>query len=110
MIEMDQASITASERSGTSSVCAFEHPSDAIRYPLDFELRVIFRREGEVSIRNDVAEAASRAGLTGSQVGTPTSAGIRWGKLSCMVSIPDKTRMDALYAEIAKIASVKAAI
>ena len=110
MIEIDHTSPTVSDLSEVAPACPFERPADSIRYPLDFELRVIYRREGEASIQTEVAEAASRAGLVGSLVGKPKAAGLRWGKLSCSVSIPDKARMDALYAEIAKIASVKAAI
>jgi len=110
MIEVDQTSPTASDQSAPAASCPFERPADSIRYPLDFELRVIYRREAEASIQADVAQAALRAGLTGSIVGEPKTAGLRWGKLSCTVSIPDKARMDALYVEIAKIASVKAAI
>jgi len=110
MIETDELGPTVSDQPIPAPSCPFERPADSIRYPLDFELRVIYRREGEASIQADIAEATLRAGLIGSLVGEPKPAGLRWGKLSCSVSIPNKERMDALYTEIAKIASVKAAI
>ncbi len=110
MIEMDLTSPAVSDMGETAPACPFERPADSIRYPLDFDLRIIYKREGEAGIQAEVAEAILRAGLTGSLVGKPIAAGLRWGKLSCAVSIPDKIHMDALYAEIAKIVSVKAAI
>jgi len=95
-------------KAGTA--CPFQQAGESLQYPIEFELRVIYNRQGEASIVTEVEAAIVRAGVFLSGSTEPKPAGERWGRLGCRVKVADKPSMDALYAEVSKVASVKAAI
>ncbi|GAB1484841.1 hypothetical protein MASR2M78_36590 [Treponema sp.] len=104
---MDIASV---EDLSIGPACPFQSAGDSVEYPVEFELRIIYKRDGEASIVADVEAAIVRAGVLVKGSSDPSPAGERWGRLGCKVNVKDKTSMDALYAEVSKLPAVKAAI
>jgi hypothetical protein len=81
-----------------------------IKYPISFELRLIFSREEAAALALSVPAALDRAGTAHGSLTVSGAAGKTYAKARLSVTFMDQDAMRAAYAAIAALPGVKAVI
>jgi len=83
-------------------------------YPVNFELRVIFRLSEGATLAADLKRVLSERGASPDEPRTlPTKAGTpegKYGRMACRVTFADKESMYAAYAAVGALPGVKAVL
>jgi putative lipoic acid-binding regulatory protein len=81
-----------------------------IKYPVSFELRLIFSRKESAALAVSVPAALDRAGTAHGPLTVSDEAGKTYAKARVSVTFMDQDAMRATYAAIASLPGVKAVI
>lgn len=81
-----------------------------IRYPIAFDLRIIYRLSGTADFQTDLEAVLARVGVPWTLIQGTVKPDASYGRMGARITVDSKQQMDALYAAVAAIPCVKAVI
>lgn len=82
----------------------------ALEYPLQFDLRVIYRLDATGDFAQALKDTLAKVGVPCSLIQGVAKPLATYGRMGARVTVDSKARMDALYAAVAALPGVKAVI
>lgn len=95
--------------------CSGPFGSATLEYPLNFDLRIIYKiADGNLAAGGDFADLLRKTletrGVQCSLIQSIVKPHATYGRMGARVVVESKTKMDALYAAVAALPGVKAVI